>query len=120
MPADQLLLATLPDGRGGVCAAMWAVVESVQRDRRRGPHHKVSIVRLVVKPEHRRGDPQLERRNVKLDLAGDASPRVLNWIAATTSTIDPSGDMQSRARGGDDLRTNSSVSLFVAGVSVKL
>ena len=68
VPADQLLLATLPDGRGGVCAAMWAVVESVQRDRRRGPHHKISIVRLVVTPEHRRGDPQLARRNVKLDL----------------------------------------------------
>ena len=68
VPADQLLLATLPDGRGGVCAAMWAVVESVQRDRRRGPHHKISVVRVVVKPEHRRGDPQLERRNVKLDL----------------------------------------------------
>ena len=29
------------------------------------------------------------------------------WIAATTSTIDPSGDMQSRARGGDDLRTTT-------------
>ena len=45
VPADQLLLATLPDGRGGVCAAMWAVVESVQRDRRRGaaPHHKISV-----------------------------------------------------------------------------
>ena len=68
VPADQLLLATLPDGRGSVCAAMWAVVESVQRDRRRGPHHKISIVRVVVKPEHRRGDPQLERRNLKLDL----------------------------------------------------
>ena len=29
VPADQLLLATLPDGRGGVCAAMWAVAEAV-------------------------------------------------------------------------------------------
>ena len=68
VPPDQLLLATLPDGRGGVCAAMWAVVESVQRDRRRGPHLKISVVRVVVKPEHRRGDPQLQRRNVKLEL----------------------------------------------------
>ena len=68
VPPDQLLLATLPDGRGGVCGAMWAVVESVERDRHRGPHRKISIVRLVVTPEHRRGDPQLERRNVKLDL----------------------------------------------------
>ena len=47
---------------------MWAVVESVQRDRHHGPHLKVSVVRLVVKPEHRRGDPQLDRRNVKLEL----------------------------------------------------
>ena len=68
MPPDQLLLATLPDGRGGVCAAMWAVAEAVQRDRREGPHLKISVVRVVVKPEYRRGDPQLERRNVKLDL----------------------------------------------------
>ena len=37
MSPDQLLLVTLPDGRGGVCAAMWAVVEPVQRDRREGP-----------------------------------------------------------------------------------
>jgi hypothetical protein len=68
VPPDQLLLATLPDGRGGVCAAMWAVVESVQRDRREGPHLKISVVRVVVKPEHRRGDPQQGRRNVKLEL----------------------------------------------------
>ena len=68
MSPDQLLLVTLPDGRGGVCAAMWAVVEPVQRDRREGPHLKISVVRVVVKPEYRRGDPQLDRRNVKLDL----------------------------------------------------
>ena len=37
VPPEQLLLATLPDGHGGVCAAMWAVVESVQRDRHHGP-----------------------------------------------------------------------------------
>ena len=53
MSPDQLLLATLPDGRGGVCAAMWAVVEPVQRDRRRGSHLKISVVRVVVKPEYR-------------------------------------------------------------------
>ena len=68
MSPDQLLLATLPDGRGGVCAAMWAVAEAVQCDRREGPHLKISVVRVVVKPEYRRGDPQLDRRNVKLDL----------------------------------------------------
>ena len=68
VPPDQLLLATLPDGRGGVSAAMWAVVESVQRDRRHGAHLKISIVHVVVKPEYRRGDPELDRRNVKLDL----------------------------------------------------
>ena len=69
VPPDQLLLATLPDGRGGVCAAMWAVAESVQRNRRRGPHLKISIVRVVVKPEYRRGDPELERRNVKVGVS---------------------------------------------------
>ena len=68
MPPENLLLATLPDGHGGVGAAMWAIVESVERDRRRGPYAKVSVVRVVIKPEFRRGPKELQRRNVKLDL----------------------------------------------------
>jgi len=65
----QLILATLPDKYGDVCAAMWAVAEPVQRDRRRGAHLRVSVVRVVIKPEYRRGHPPPPgRRNVKLDL----------------------------------------------------
>ena len=68
VPPQNLILTTLPDGRCTIGAAMWAVVESIERDRRCGPYTKVSVVRIVVKPEYRRGDKALNRRNLKLEL----------------------------------------------------
>lgn len=69
VPPGQLLLATLKlGGQNGLCAAMWAVVEPVSHHRSHGAHLKISVVRVVVLEEYRRGPKRLERRNVKLDL----------------------------------------------------
>ena len=99
-----LLLAVLKGDRGNVIAAMWAAIESDQRDRRQGPHSRVSVVRVIVHPDYTRRHPQLLRRNVKLDLflaivdasRCEACPRVAITIADADCISSKRGGMWRR------------------------